>query len=67
MIGKVKAILGSVRAWLLILGAGSVIAAHFAAGDVVFVLNTLAGLLAAIAGVGTVDRFSQSKPVEPVE
>lgn len=70
MMSKIKALLGSIRFWMLFVAMCSVLSAHyFPAAE--FFFNTVAGFLAAVVGIGSVDSAAQkaggpSLPVPPV-
>lgn len=57
MIEKVTALFGSVRFWQVTLATLFVLAGHYLP-DLAFLWNTLAGYLAAVAGIGTLDSVA---------
>lgn len=61
MVEKIKALLGSIRFWQLVLAAAGVQLSLVADHGFVLkeLLQTLAGLLTAVSAVGTVDRLRE--------
>jgi hypothetical protein len=62
MIEKIKAIVSSVRFWMLTLGSASAYLAYVETSGFTWssLLNALAIWLSVIAGTGTIDKFSTS-------
>lgn len=59
---KIISILGSVRFWMITMGAAAVYAGLLQAHGFQWpeLFNTIAAWLGTVAGVGTVDKFGQS-------
>lgn len=56
---KIKELLNSVRFWQVTFATAFLLLGHYLP-DLAFLWNTLAGYLATIAGVGTVDKLGKS-------
>ena len=57
MLDKLKELLNSVRFWQVTLGTFFVLAGHYLPG-LEFLWNTLAGWMAAVAAIGTLDSVA---------